>query len=73
MPVLLPQSYNTGSVARIAAEPATIGDHIRRRRLAFFPSSDVMNTAKGIHVDPFSAWGTTRSGCSKLNAAPYRA
>jgi transcriptional regulator with XRE-family HTH domain len=34
MPVVLPQSYNAGAVIRIPTEPHTIGDHIRRERLA---------------------------------------
>jgi len=34
MPVVLPQSYTAGNLLRIPAEPQTIGDHIRRRRLA---------------------------------------
>jgi site-specific DNA recombinase len=34
MPLVLPQSYSTGCVVRIPTEPKTIGDHIRRRRLA---------------------------------------
>jgi transcriptional regulator with XRE-family HTH domain len=33
MPVVLPQSYSSGSVVRIPTEPKTIGDHIRRKRL----------------------------------------
>jgi transcriptional regulator with XRE-family HTH domain len=33
MPLVLPQSYSTGSVVRIPTELRTIGDHIRRRRL----------------------------------------
>jgi transcriptional regulator with XRE-family HTH domain len=34
MPLVLPQSYNTGRAMRIPAELNTVGDHIRRRRLA---------------------------------------
>jgi transcriptional regulator with XRE-family HTH domain len=34
MPLVLPQSYNTGSVIRIPSEPQTVGDHIRRERLS---------------------------------------
>jgi transcriptional regulator with XRE-family HTH domain len=34
MPVMLPQSYSTGAVIRIPAQPQTVGDHIRKRRLA---------------------------------------
>jgi len=35
MPLVLPQSYNgTSRVVRIPTEPQTIGDHLRRRRLA---------------------------------------
>ena len=34
MQVVLPQSYSTGRVVRIPAQPQTVGDHIRRRRLA---------------------------------------
>jgi len=34
MPLVLPQSYNTGRDVRIPTELNTIGDHIRRRRLA---------------------------------------
>ena len=34
MPLVLPQSYSAGSVIRIPTEPQTVGDHIRRRRLA---------------------------------------
>jgi len=33
VPLVLPQSYNSGTVVRIPKEPQTIGDHIRRRRL----------------------------------------
>ncbi len=33
MPLVLPQSYTTGSVIRIPTQPQTVGDHIRRRRL----------------------------------------
>ena len=33
MPLVLPQSYSTGSVIRIPTEPRTVGDHIRKRRL----------------------------------------
>jgi transcriptional regulator with XRE-family HTH domain len=33
MPLVLPQSYNTGRVVRIPAELNTVGDHIRRKRL----------------------------------------
>jgi site-specific DNA recombinase len=33
MPLVLPQSYSTGSVVRIPTELRTIGDHTRRRRL----------------------------------------
>ena len=32
--LLLPQSYSTGCVVRIPTEPKTVGDHIRKRRLA---------------------------------------
>ena len=34
LPLVLPQSYRAGSVIRIPMKPQTIGDHIRRRRLA---------------------------------------
>ncbi|MEO8593053.1 MAG: recombinase family protein [Candidatus Solibacter sp.] len=34
MPLVLPQSYSTGAVIRIPVEPHTVGDHIRRERLA---------------------------------------
>jgi transcriptional regulator with XRE-family HTH domain len=34
MPVVLPQSYSAGTVVRIPVEPQTIGDHLRRKRLA---------------------------------------
>lgn len=34
LPILLPQSYSTGRVVRIPLEPKTIGDHIRKKRLA---------------------------------------
>ncbi len=33
MPLVLPQSYNTGRVVRIPTELNTVGDHIRRKRL----------------------------------------
>ena len=33
MPLVLPQSYSTGSVIRIPVKPRTVGDHIRLRRL----------------------------------------
>jgi transcriptional regulator with XRE-family HTH domain len=33
MPLVLPQSYNTGRVIRIPTELNTVGDHIRLRRL----------------------------------------
>jgi len=33
-PLVLPQSYSAGTVVRIPTEPQTVGDHIRRRRLA---------------------------------------
>ena len=33
LPLVLPQAYSTGTVIRIPAEPQTIGDHIRKRRL----------------------------------------
>ena len=33
MPLVLPQSYSTGSVIRIPTRLKTIGDHIRKRRL----------------------------------------
>jgi hypothetical protein len=33
MPVVLSQSYSTGSIIRIPAEPKTVGDHIRKQRL----------------------------------------
>lgn len=33
MPLVLPQSYSTGSLIRIPTEINTVGDHIRRRRL----------------------------------------
>ena len=33
MPLVLPQSYNTGRVVRILTELNTVGDHIRRKRL----------------------------------------
>jgi transcriptional regulator with XRE-family HTH domain len=34
MPLVLPQSYGSGRVVRIPTQPQTVGDHIRRRRLA---------------------------------------
>ncbi len=34
MPLVLPQSYSTGRVVRIPVAPQTVGDHIRKRRLA---------------------------------------
>jgi site-specific DNA recombinase len=34
MPLVLSQSYSAGRVVRIPVEPKTIGDHIRRQRLA---------------------------------------
>jgi site-specific DNA recombinase len=34
MPLLLPQCYSSGAVVRIPSEPLTVGDHIRKRRLA---------------------------------------
>ena len=34
MPLVLPQSYSTGRVIQIPVEPQTVGDHIRKRRLA---------------------------------------
>ena len=34
MPVVLPQSYQTGRVVLIPAEPQTVGDHIRKKPLA---------------------------------------
>jgi transcriptional regulator with XRE-family HTH domain len=34
MPLVLPQSYNTGRVVRIPTRLNTVGDHLRRRRLA---------------------------------------
>jgi transcriptional regulator with XRE-family HTH domain len=34
MPLVLPQSYSTGRVIRIPVAPQTVGDHIRKRRLA---------------------------------------
>jgi transcriptional regulator with XRE-family HTH domain len=34
MPLVLPQSYSTGQVIRIPLAPETVGDHIRRKRLA---------------------------------------
>jgi transcriptional regulator with XRE-family HTH domain len=33
MPLVLPQSYNTGRAIRIPTELNTVGDHIRKRRL----------------------------------------
>jgi site-specific DNA recombinase len=33
-PLVLPQSYSTGRVIRIPVTPQTVGDHIRRKRLA---------------------------------------
>jgi transcriptional regulator with XRE-family HTH domain/cell division protein FtsB len=33
MPIVLPQSYNTGRVIRVPTELNTVGDHIRRKRL----------------------------------------
>jgi transcriptional regulator with XRE-family HTH domain len=33
MPLVLPQSYNTGRIIRVPTELNTIGDHIRKRRL----------------------------------------
>ncbi|MBZ5626521.1 MAG: helix-turn-helix domain-containing protein [Acidobacteriia bacterium] len=33
MPLVLPQSYSTGSVIRIPTQLNTVGDHIRKRRL----------------------------------------
>jgi transcriptional regulator with XRE-family HTH domain len=33
MPLVLPQSYNTGRVVRIPTELNTVGDHLRRKRL----------------------------------------
>jgi transcriptional regulator with XRE-family HTH domain len=33
MPLVLPQSYNTGRVVRTPTELNTVGDHIRRKRL----------------------------------------
>ncbi len=34
MPLVLPQSYSATRVIRIPVQPQTVGDHIRRRRLA---------------------------------------
>ena len=52
MPLVLPQSYSTGSVIRIPVEPKTIGDHIRKRRLGLkMPQREV---GKQIGVDEMS-------------------
>ena len=34
LPLVMPQAYSTGAVVRIPTVPQTIGDHIRRKRLA---------------------------------------
>jgi site-specific DNA recombinase len=54
LPLVLPQSYSAPRVVRIPKQPQTVGDHIRRRRLALkLMQSDV---AERLGVTESSIW-----------------
>lgn len=56
MPVVLMQSYSTGAVIRIPMEPRTVGDHIRKKRLALkLRQKDVANQT-GVDVTSVHNW-----------------
>ena len=61
MPLVLPQSYSTGPVIRIPAQPQTIGDHLRKRRLGLKLLQ--REVAEQLGVDPTSIfnWEGNRS------------
>ena len=61
MPILQTQCYSSGRVIRIPTQPQTIGDHIRRRRLALKLLQ--REIAERIGVDPTSVanWEANRS------------
>ena len=54
LPLILPQSYTTGSVIRIPAVPKTVGDHIRKKRLAMKLLQKDVAKQIGVGVPPFS-------------------
>jgi site-specific DNA recombinase len=56
MPLILPQSYDTGSVIRIPVEPHTIGDHVRRRRLSLKMLQREVGEQIGVHKGCIRKW-----------------
>jgi transcriptional regulator with XRE-family HTH domain len=58
LPLILPQSYNSGKVIRIPKEPRTIGDHIRRRRLALKMFQKDVAAEIGVDVTSIRNWET---------------
>jgi site-specific DNA recombinase len=62
MPLVLSQSYTSGArVIRIPAEPKTIGDHIRRRRLALKLLQKDVAKRIGVNVKCLNAWEANTS------------
>jgi DNA-binding transcriptional regulator YiaG len=62
MPLVLTDSYTTaGRVVRITVEPQTIGDHIRRRRLAKKMLQQDVAKLKGVDKKCVVNWETNRS------------
>ena len=60
MPLVLPQSYSAARVVRIPVQPKTIGDHLRRRRLALkLLQRDV---AERLGVTESSVWNWEANG-----------
>jgi transcriptional regulator with XRE-family HTH domain len=57
MPLVLPQSYSTGSV-RIPIVPQTVGDHIRKRRLGLKMFQKDVAAEIGVDVTSIRNWET---------------
>jgi transcriptional regulator with XRE-family HTH domain len=58
MPLVLPQSYSTGSVIRIPTEPHTVGDHIRKRRLTLKMLQKEVGEQIGVDKTSIHNWET---------------
>ena len=61
LPVLLPQQYSAGAVIRIPVEPKTVGDHIRRKRLASKLRQEDVAGQLGVHKTCIRNWESNAS------------
>jgi transcriptional regulator with XRE-family HTH domain len=61
LPLVLPQNDTTGRVIRIPTEPRTIGDHIRRRRLALKLMQKDVATRIGVDETSVFNWEANTS------------